>query len=104
MKFGPVVQEDVVKRHFLSRALAAPLVSGLEMFVQRYFLSGTLLALCSAVHNHLCNFGRGYYEEQFYGIILNFGQRLRCRSKDCLSGALAALLFSGAEPSWGTFM
>ena len=28
---------------------------------------------CSAEHNHLCNFGRGYYEEQFCEIILNLG-------------------------------
>ena len=29
----------------------------------------------------MCNFGRGYYEEQFREIILNFGQwfRRRCR-------------------------
>ena len=55
--------------------------------------------LCSAEQNRLCNFGRGYYEEQFCKIILNLGQWLRrCRLKDFLSGALAALLFSGAEP------
>ena len=43
--------------------------------------------------------GRGHYEEQFCEIILNFGQWFRrCRLKDFLSGALAALLFSGAEP------
>ena len=29
---------------------------------------------CSAECNHLCNFGRGYYEEQFCVIILNLGQ------------------------------
>ena len=27
---------------------------------------------CSAECNHLCNFGRGYYEEQFCEIILNW--------------------------------
>ena len=55
---------------------------------------------CSAEQNHLCNFGRGYYEEQFCVIILNVGQwfRRRCRLNDFLSGALATLLFSGAEP------
>ena len=55
---------------------------------------------CSVERNHLCNFRRGYYEDQFCGIILNLGQwfRWRCRLKDFLSGALAALLFSGAEP------
>ena len=53
---------------------------------------------CSAEQNHLCNFGRGHYEEQFCEIILNSGQwSRRCRLKDFLSGALAALLFSGVE-------
>ena len=53
---------------------------------------------CSAEQNHLCNSGRGHYEEQFCEIILNLGQCFRrsCRLKDFLSGALAALLFSGA--------
>ena len=69
---------------------------------------------CSAECNHLCNFGRGYYEEQFCEIILNLGQwfRSRCCWNDFLSGALVAFLFGGAEPfmqfwkraSWGTFM
>ena len=27
----------------------------------------------SVEQNHLCNFGRGYYEEQFCEIILNLG-------------------------------
>ena len=66
---------------------------------------------CSPKLNHLCNFGTGYYEEQFCEIILNLGQWFRCRLKDFLSGALAALLFD-VEPliqlwkraSWGTFM
>ena len=53
---------------------------------------------CSANQNHLCNFGRGYYEEQFCEIILNLGQWFRCRFKDFLSGALAALLFIRVEP------
>ena len=57
-------------------------------------------SFCSAECNHLCNFGRGYYEEQFCEIIVNLGQwfRRRCRLKDFLSGALAAFLFDGAEP------
>ena len=55
---------------------------------------------CSVEHSHLCNFGKGYYEEQFCEIIFNLGQwfRRRCCLKDFLSGALAALLFSGAKP------
>ena len=50
---------------------------------------------CSAECNHLCNFGRGYYEQQFCEIILNLGHwfRSRCCLKDFLSGALAALLY-----------
>ena len=63
--------------------------------------------------NHLWNFGRGHHEEQFCEIILNLGQwfRRRCPLKGFFSGALAVLLFGGAEPfmqiwkrAWGTFM
>ena len=54
----------------------------------------------SAERNHLYNFGRGHHEEQFCEFISNLGQwfKRRCRLNDVLSGALAALLFSGAEP------
>ena len=34
---------------------------------------------CLAECNHLCNFGRGYYEKQFCEIILNLVQWLRRR-------------------------
>ena len=34
---------------------------------------------CSFEQNHLCNFGRGCYEEQFCEIILNLGQWVRRR-------------------------
>ena len=45
---------------------------------------------CSGECNYLCNFDRGYYEEEFCEIILNFGQWFRrCCLKDFLSGALA---------------
>ena len=55
---------------------------------------------CSVKRNHLCNFGRGHYEEHFCKFVSNLGQwfRRRCRLKDFFSGALAALLFSRAEP------
>ena len=54
---------------------------------------------CLAECNYLCNFGRVYNEEQFCEIILNLGQWFRrCRLKDVLSGALAALLVGGVEP------
>ena len=53
---------------------------------------------CSAERNNLCNFGRGYAEEQFCEFILNSDLWSRCLLKDFLSGALTALLFSGAEP------
>ena len=54
----------------------------------------------SAERNHLCNFGRGYPEEQFCEIIINLGQwfRRRCRLNDFLSGALSALLFVWVAP------
>ena len=107
---------DVIWRHFLSRALAAPLFSGLKPFVQYwkkaswettlwdYFEFGPVVQeempfkgisylelwqpFCSAEYNHLCNFGRGYQEEQFCEIILNLGQWFRRRYllKDFLSG------------------
>ena len=54
---------------------------------------------CLGEPNHLCNYGRGCYEEQFCEIILNLSQWFRrCRLKDFLSEALVALLFGGAEP------
>ena len=31
-------------------------------------------SICSGEQNRLCDFGRGYYEEQFCEIILNLGQ------------------------------
>ena len=54
---------------------------------------------CSVEQNHLCNFGKGHYEEQFCEFILNLGKWFRggCRLNDFLSGALAALLFIGAK-------
>ena len=56
--------------------------------------------LFSGAEPFVFNFGGGHYEEQFCEIISNLGQwfRRRCCLKDFLSGALAALLFSGAEP------
>ena len=52
---------------------------------------------CSAECNCLCNFGRGYSEEQFCEIILNLSQWFRrCCFKYFLFGALAALLVDGA--------
>ena len=54
---------------------------------------------CSAERNRLCNYGRGYYEKQFFEIILNLGQwfRKRCRLKHFFSGTLVADLFGGAK-------
>ena len=45
---------------------------------------------CLAEWNHLCNFGRGYHEEQFCKTILNLDHwlRMRCHIKDYLSRAL----------------
>ena len=55
---------------------------------------GLWQSFCSAKLNHLCNFGRAYTEEQFCEINLHLDQWFR----DFLPGALAALLFGGAEP------
>ena len=62
------------------------------------FLSGALETFCSVEQNHLCNFCRGYYEEHFCEVGLNLDQWFRCHLKDFLPGAVAALLFIGAEP------
>ena len=72
--------------------------------MERHFKGNSYLDIwlpfCSVKCNQLCNFGRGYPEEQFIEIILNLGQqcRSRCCLKDFLFGARAVLLFSGAEP------
>ena len=50
-----------------------------------------MAVFCSRA-NHLCNFGGGYHAEQFCEIILNFDEWFRCRLKDFLSRALAALM------------
>ena len=57
-----------------------------ENAVLRYFLSGYLAARLLEC-NHLCNFSRGYYEEQFCEINLNLGHwfRSRCCLKYFLS-------------------
>ena len=56
---------------------------------------------CAAEQDHLLNFGRGYYEEQFCEMILNLDQWFgrRCLLKlflICSSGG--PILFSGVEP------
>ena len=48
-EFGPVIQEEISFKGFSYLELCQP--------------------LCSAEQNHLCNFSRGYYEEQFCEII-----------------------------------
>ena len=57
-------------------------------------------ALASSFFGVGCNVGRRHHEEQFCEIILNLDQWFmrRCHLKDFLSGALAALMFGGAEP------
>ena len=66
------------KIFLLSRALAAPLIGGGEPF---------------------CNFDRRHHEVHFCEFILNLDLWFRrCGLRD-LSGALATLLFGGAEPS-----
>ena len=71
-EFGPMVQEEMPFKGISHRELWQP--------------------FCSAECDHLCNFCRRYYEEQFCEIILNLGQwfRRRCCLKDLLSGAMAA--------------
>ena len=79
LEYGSVIQEEILFKD----------ISYLELW-QPY---------CSTECNHLCNFGRGYHEEQFCEIILNLDKSFRRRCfKDLLSRALAVLVFSGAEP------
>ena len=96
-----------MQRHFLSRALAAPLFGKTEPLLQfrKKVSRGTIpwnnyelgplvleeisfkdisylelwLPFCSAERNRLCKFGRGYYEEQFCENILNLDQWFRRR-------------------------
>ena len=79
-------------------------ISGPGAVVKKIFLtytSGLRHPSCSAEQNHLCNFGKGHYEELFCEIILNkeLWFRRRCL-KYFLSTALAALLFAQALPFW----
>ena len=69
------------------------------MLFKRYFLSGAHAAFCSVEQNHLCNVGRGYYEEQFCEIILNLDQwfRRRCLLKIFPIWSFGTILFSGAK-------
>ena len=86
--------KNVIKRHFFSRALTAPLFSAAEPFWS--------------------NFGGRHHEEQICEIILNLEQWFRryCLRIFLIYGALATLLFSGAEPFvqfwyralWGTIL
>ena len=54
--------------------------------------SRVLVALFFSRASHLCNFGGGYHTEQFCEIILNFDEWFRCRLKNFLSIAPAALM------------
>ena len=56
MKFGQVVLEEMLFKD----------ISYLELWQP----------FCSVEQNHVCNFGRGYYEEQSCEIILNLDQWL----------------------------
>ena len=68
-KFGPVVQEEMSFKD----------ISYLELW----------WPFCYAEQNQLCNFGRGYQEEQFCEVILNLDKcfRRRCILKIFLIGS-----------------
>ena len=63
------------------------------------------LPFCSAVQNHFFNNSRAYQDEQFYERIYQFGPVVQedisfkggAHLNDFLPGALAPLLFSGAD-------
>ena len=80
-EFGPVVQETLFRHWFKDISYQEP-----------------WQPLCSTEQNHLCNFGKGHYEEYFYEIIFNLDQWFRrCHLKHFSSRAPAALMFSGLE-------
>ena len=65
--------------------------------------------------NHLCNFGRGYYEEQFCVIILNLGQSIVVQEEMSFKrffiwiivvpvGWRGPFMQFRKRASWGTFM
>ena len=53
--------------------------------------------ICSAEGNHLCNFGRGYQEEQFCEIILSLEEMsfIYFLSGALFSGTICAILVEG---------
>ena len=56
-EFEEVVQEERLSKDFSYLELRQP--------------------FCSAKHDHLCNSGRAYYEEQFFDFILNLSRWFR---------------------------
>ena len=76
IKFGPVVQEEMLFKDISYQELCQP--------------------LCSVDWNHLCNIGRRHHEEQLCEIILNFDQKFRrkCGLKVYLFCSSSAVLFS----------
>ena len=64
------------------------------------FKDFSIISFDSVERNHFSNFGRGSPKGQFCEIILKseHWSRRRCRLKVFLFLALAAILFSGAEP------
>ena len=73
VKLGPVVQEEMLFKD----------ISYLELW----------WPFCYAELNHLCNFGRGYQEEQYCEIILNLEQ---CFRRRCVLKIL--LIWSSGSP------
>ena len=57
------------------------------------FLIWSSAGPCSVEGNHLCNFGRGYYEEQFCEINLNSDQWFKRRC-----GLMIFLIWSSYRP------
>ena len=76
-EFGPVVQE-----------MSFTDISNLELWQP---LSSWSRIICAVLEG-------GIIRQQFCEIILNLGQWFRRYHKEFLSGAVVALLFSGAEP------
>ena len=69
---GPFVQQG--------RTICSILVVVQEMLFKDLSYLELWNLFCTAERNHLCNFGRGYYEEQYCEIILNSDQWFKRRS------------------------
>ena len=70
-----IVKEGIIGNIHVKLCENGPVVQ--EMSFTNISYLGLVLPFCSVERNHLCNFGKGLYEEQFCEIILNLDQWFR---------------------------